>query len=280
MEPFNDRPFVKIDVKKLIRSQENKIIRNIPNFLIYILRKIIHEKEINQAIELDKNFYGIDFIKRNINFLNIKIDTHGTENLPENGRFIFVCNHSLGGIDFYAAILSVYEIFPNIRVIANELLNGVYNIKDLFLPVNVFKKNGLEIKEAINLVLASEDKQLMTFPAGEVSRRHQGKIEDRDWNKSFIRNSIEYQRDVIPILIDSENSNFFYRVTGFRELLGLKIPLELILLPHELLKKRNKTIRVVIGKPISFNRFDNSKSEFDWAQTVKNEVYKLKQKYQ
>ncbi len=278
MKQQNNIHAVKIDLNKVIRSQKNWFIRHIPNFVIYFLRKLIHENEINEAIEKDKNSYGIDFIKGNLEYLNITIDTLGTENLPETGRFIFVGNHSLGGIDVYAALVSVYEKFPKIKIIANEILMSVHNLKDMLLPVNVFNKNGQEVKENINKVLASNDLHLMTFPAAEVSRKYKGVVQDRKWNKSFIRSAVNYQRDIIPILIDAENSKSFYRFARFRKLLQIKFPVELILLSNELFKKRNSTIRVIIGKPISYLRFTNKHTDSEWAQIVKDEVYKLNEK--
>ncbi len=60
-----------------------------------------------------------------------------------------------------------------------------------------------------------------------------------------------------------------------RQLFHIKIDLELVLLPREMFKKRNKTIRVVIGKPISYHMFDESLSHWDWAQKVRSQVYEL-----
>ncbi|HCN04283.1 MAG TPA: glycerol acyltransferase, partial [Bacteroidetes bacterium] len=61
-----------------------------------------------------------------------------------------------------------------------------------------------------------------------------------------------------------------------RKTLRISLNLELALLPHEIFNKQNKTIRVKIGKPIPWQTFDHSKSHYDWAQYVKQEVYKLR----
>jgi hypothetical protein len=60
-----------------------------------------------------------------------------------------------------------------------------------------------------------------------------------------------------------------------REKLGIKLNLELLLLPDELFRQRNKTIRVVIGKPISYQTFNNTQELYDWAQDIKEKVYDL-----
>jgi hypothetical protein len=52
--------------------------------------------------------------------------------------------------------------------------------------------------------------------------------------------------------------------------------LELMLLPREFFKKRNATIRIHIGKPISYTRFAAPHSHEEWAQIVRAELYTLK----
>ena len=58
--------------------------------------------------------------------------------------------------------------------------------------------------------------------------------------------------------------------------MGIKVNIELILLPGEMFKKRNKTIKVKIGIPIPYQKFDKTFSHFEWAQKVRKHVYDLK----
>jgi hypothetical protein len=53
--------------------------------------------------------------------------------------------------------------------------------------------------------------------------------------------------------------------------------IELFLLPQELIKQKNKTVKLIFGKPISHTTFDESKSHLQWASEVKNIVYSLYQ---
>ena len=114
------------------------------------------------------------------------------------------------------------------------------------------------------------------FPAGLVSRIKGRNIEDRDWQKAFINKSIEYQRDIVPFFFYGGNSSLFYLIYIVRKALGIKATIELVLLPYEIFNKKNKIIKVKIGKPISYQTFDKSKNHFEWAQYVKEQVYNLK----
>ncbi len=263
-----------IDLDKIICNSKSKILKSMPRFVVNYLKKLIHQEEVNEQIITHQDKFGLDFVMATLSYLNITTETFGIDKLSENGRFIFVCNHPLGGVDFYAALIAAREKFPQVKVIANEILMNLKNLQELFLPVNAFGRSPQRYYDMINSAMAS-DIQLMTFPAGEVSRRRKGVIKDGPWHRSFIRNALEYKRDVVPVYIHAKNSNRFYILGRLREKLGIKLNFELILLPDELFKQRNKTIRVVVGKPISYETFTNTKEPNDWAQNVKEIVYSL-----
>lgn len=58
--------------------------------------------------------------------------------------------------------------------------------------------------------------------------------------------------------------------------MGIKVNLELVLLFHEIFSKKNKTIKVKIGSPISHQTFDETKARFEWVQFLQKQVYNLK----
>ncbi len=277
MNNASDKTF-RVDIEKVIRSQNNRFIKKMPNFAVRYIKKIIREDELNKITEYAGETEGIDFIKKSMEYLNVKSIYHDKQNIPPEGRYIFACNHPLGGIDFFAAILSISDNYDKIKAIANELLMHVKPLREIFLPVNVFGKNSEKAKEAIIKAMASEDIQMMTFPSGEVARKHNGKLDDGKWHRSFIRHAVEFERDVIPVFIDAQNSEKFYRIANIRRTLRLKTDIELFLLPQELVKQKNKVINVTFGKPISYTAFDKSKTPLEWAQEVKKTVYNLKNK--
>ncbi len=263
-----------IDLDKIIGNSKSKLLKSMPRFVISYLKKLIHQDEVNQQIIDHQDKFGLDFIFANLKYLNVSVRISGIQRIPQDRRYIFACNHPLGGVDFYAALIAARKKFRDVKVIANDILMNMENLKGLFLPVNVFGRSPQSYYDMIKEALASEV-QVMTFPAGEVSRRRKGVIKDGPWHRSFIRNAIEYKRDVVPVYIHAKNSNRFYILGRLREMLGIKLNLELFLLPDELFRQKNKTIRVVIGNPVPYTTFDNSKEPLDWAQEMKEKVYKL-----
>lgn len=268
-----------IDVKKIIRSQKNFIVRNLPNFIIKKIAKSFHVDEMNLIIRNNRDKFGFDFVKGCIDHINVKVDAINEDLIPKKGRYIFAANHPLGAVDFGAVIGKIHERFQNIKIIANDLFLHVENTKEIFLPVSTFKSSDQEKKDAIENHLSEDDTQLFIFPAGKVARKVKGKFDDGKWHRSFIRNAIEHQRDIIPVFIGGSNSKRFYRFANLRKRLHIKANLELFLLPGEVFKQRNAVIPIIFGKPVPYSVFNDSKSHLEWAAEVKKMVYNLEKQY-
>ena len=110
---------------------------------------------------------------------------------------------------------------------------------------NINKTNALEINEAF-----SSNINVILHPAGSVSKRNPISISDLEWNKFFIRKSIQFKRNIIPIHIKASNSNLFYNIATLRKLFFIQSNLEMFLLPREMFNKKGKTICITFGKPI------------------------------
>jgi hypothetical protein len=57
-------------------------------------------------------------------------------------------------------------------------------------------------------------------PAGLVSRMKGSRIEDKDWQESFIAKAIVHQRNVVPIFFYGSNSRLFLRHLHWSENIG------------------------------------------------------------
>ena len=263
-----------IDIEKAIRNGNSRFLKSLPGFVIKLIIKIVGQDELNEAIYNNREKTGVPFINSILRDWNVKVEVLGAENIPPSGRFIFASNHPVGGMDALAVFNMIYRFFPDIVSPANELLNIIPNLKPLVLGVNVFGKNTKETALKLNELFES-DAQIMILPAGEVSRRKKGIISDIVWQKSFITKAIQYKRDIIPVFISGRNSNLFYIAANLRKLLGIKMYVETLLLPREMLKQRNSTVHINIGKLISWQTFTDEMTHSEWAQKVKEIVYSI-----
>ena len=263
-----------IDIRKAIRSSRSKFVRMMPGIAITLIEKLIRQDYMNAAIYRNRQKKGVPFVNDILSDWNVKINIKGKENVPSAGRFVFVANHPVGGMDALAFLSTIDRFFPDVISPSNDLFNYIPNLHPVILGVNVFGTNTKETVTRLNELFES-DSQIMIFPAGVVSRRVKGIISDPEWQKTFVTKAVQFKRDIIPVHISGRNSNLFYSVDRLRKFLGIKLSVEIILLPREMHKQRNSTITLSIGKPIAWNSLSAEKSQNEWAQWIKACVYEL-----
>ena len=266
-----------IDIDKVLREKAPGKAKYIPRFVVSYLKRIVHQDELNAFLRGAQDKVGVDFLKASLDFLDAKLVVRGEENLPADGRLCtFVSNHPLGGQDGLALGYVLGTRYDGkIKYLVNDLLMNLHGLAPLCIPIN---KTGRQAKDFPRVVEAgfASDNQLLMFPAGLCSRRQKGGIiRDLEWKKAFIVKSVQHRRDVVPIHFDGRNSNFFYNLANVCKALGIKFNIAMLYLADEMLKNRHKTFTITIGKPIPWQTFDKSQTPQQWAQYVKDIVYKL-----
>lgn len=266
---------LQIDIDRILRERAPKYYKYIPGFIASYLKKIVHQEELNVFLRESKDQVGVDFLKASLDFLDAKIVVKGEENLPREGLYTFVSNHPLGGQDGVALGYVLGSFYKGkVKYMVNDLLMNLRGLAPLCIPINKTGKQAKDFPRLIRAGFASDD-QLIMFPAGLCSRRRNGVIQDIEWKKTFVVKSVEAHRDVVPIHFDGRNSDFFYNLANLCKMLGLKVNIAMLYLADEMFKNRHKTFTVTIGKPISWQTFDKSKTPAQWAAYVRDIVYKL-----
>ncbi len=268
-----------IDIDNILATKlPNK---RIPKFAVNYLKRIVHQDEINQHFINAFGKRGLDFTEFTLDtLLQVDCKLKNEENLPsaEDGkRYIFASNHPLGGIDGMIILLLLGRHYKNSRVRAfvNDLLMYLEPMQELFIPVD--KSSNRQNREYAKLVeeCYESDTHLVTFPAGACSRLMKGEVRDFEWRKNFIAKAIKYKRDIVPIYFEGANSKFYYRLSKWRTLLGIKTNIEMLYLADEMFRQKGKTVALKIGKPIPWQTFDKTKTLNQWAAEVRETVYKM-----
>ncbi|MES2589978.1 MAG: 1-acyl-sn-glycerol-3-phosphate acyltransferase [Bacteroidota bacterium] len=263
-----------IDIRKIIGNRNPKLLKWLPGFIIRYLERILHQEEINDFIIKHGHEKNHEICTSFINYLNIKVEIEGLENIPQTGGATFAMNHPLGGIDAIA-LLSSFESHRNdMKFIVNDLLLHIEPLKGLFVGVNKHGKSKEGTHQKIDDLFASGD-IVCIFPAGMVSRKIKGKVRDLPWKKTFVTLSKKNNIPIIPIHISGKLSNFFYNLAKIRTFLGIKVNFEMLYLANEMFKQRNTTMKFTIGKPIMPSELNDSKNYNEWANFVREELYKL-----
>ena len=267
-----------IDIESVIASKNKKLLKRIPEFLISYLKRIVHQDEINEFLIRNQNCTPLEFIDKGLELFEVKIKTKGLNNLPKDPRVIVVANHPLGGLDGVGLTKIISEhLDKEAKITANDLLMNLVPVRPKFIGVN---KHGGNVKSYVADMHKSfaSDHPIIFFPAGLISRRTKGEIKDLEWKRTFIKKAIEYERDILPVHINGRVSNFFYRLANLRKFLGIRHNIEMLYLPNELFKQRQQELIITFGEPISWKTFTPDKSVEEWAQKVKETVYRLNKK--
>lgn len=268
---------LQLDVEKVLFSKNPSLRNKIPGFLISYLKKIVHQDDLNDFLKRHGHLYGSDFIEAGLNYFRITYRVFGSDNIPREGRHIFVSNHPLGGLDGLVFIYELSKYFEDIKFPVNDILMNITNLTGIFLPVN---KHGAQARESARLIenAYASQSQILYFPAGLCSRKKKGIICDLAWHKSFISKAVEHRRDVVPAFFSGRNSDFFYNLSNLRNFFGLKANIEMLYLPDEMFRQKGREIMLVFGERIPWQTFDHTRSPGEWAEWVKLKSYGLEKK--
>ena len=169
--------------------------------------------------------------------------------MPQDGPLIVVANHPHGIIDGLALLEAFANVRPDLRVVVNDLLEPVVPLSQQFLTVSQETdhrsalNNGRKILRALEAGCA-----LLFFPAGSVSHFHLSKlrVQDKEWNPSFVRLISRSTAPVLPVHIQGRNS-FMYHL-----LYNSWIRLSLVWLIRELFRQSGRTVEFTVGRPVPF----------------------------
>ncbi len=206
--------------------------------------------------------------------LDIEVADEDVERIPKEGGLVFVANHPYGAIDGLALVHVLCRVRPDLKVMANFLLQQLEPLRDRFIGVNPFEQFGsLSSFQGMRHALAhvKEGNALAVFPAGEVSswRTEIKGVVDPRWKTPAIKLLQHAEVPVVPIWFDGANSLVF-------QMLGMIHPnLRTLALPTEMLRMRGRTVRMRIGKPIAPKDLGAFSSADQLARYLRAKTYSL-----
>jgi putative hemolysin len=243
-----------------------------------VLMMLTRLNKVNKIYSNHSHKEGDDFINSFLEELEVKyeVSDEDLQRIPESGPFITVANHPFGGIDglillnIFARFRRDYKIFPN------YLLQKIEPVSEYLLEINPFSWNSKDknANAAIEKKYVSYLKEggcMGVFPAGEVSTFYNNSkgITDKKWNYAAIKFIKNAKVPVVPVYFKGVNSMVFH-------LMGMLHPrLKMAKLPSELLKKRNKAIKVRIGHPISVKEQEEMKDISKYGRFLRAKTYAL-----
>lgn len=227
----------KIDVDAVLAAKAPRIARWVPGFVIRWLKRTIHQDEINYILDEYSALPPQQFIQACFKFWGVTYSVEGLEKLDPKGRYLFASNHPFGGMDGMMLADELVGYFGDARVIVNDLLMHVEPLRPLWIPVNKHGSQCGEYLRRFDEAFAS-DCPILTFPAGLCSRRRQGVVSDLPWRSNFVKRAAASGRRIVPVFVEGELSDFFYRLSNFRRKIGIRFNIEMLYLPTRCFRRR------------------------------------------
>ena len=219
----------------------------------------------------------IRFLEEGFKSLNIgiSISPRDLERIPAKGPVLVLANHPFGGVDGMALCYILLSARSDARIMANHYLGLMPALRPIFFLVDPFEGskavhgNLRALKEAIGHL--KDGGMIGMFPSGEVAhfRLSDMKVAEQSWDPKIARIIRMTGASVLPMFFMGGNSPVFH-------LSGLLHPrLRTLLLPRELLKKVNSTIRVKIGSPVNARTLQRFASDADMMEYLRLRTYLL-----
>lgn len=242
--------------------------------VVQILRRVACEERINRTLEGMASLAGFDFVERVLEHLRVSYSVAHTEreNIPSEGRVVIVANHPLGALDALALLHLVGSVRRDVRILANDVLMQLGQLKPLLLPLPVFGGGSAGgIGGARGAYRALEQEQaVLVFPAGEVSRLGAQGVRDRAWSSGFARLALKTGTPVVPVHIAAHNSAMFYGLSALAK------PLSALLLAREMFAASEARLSLRVGEMVTASALDPAGLGADaLARRMRRQVYRL-----
>ena len=255
-EPYSGKL---IDVERLFRERSPELYQKVPGWVFRLIRIIIKEKRLNHYLGDVSDRPG-NFLASNIlNHLEVRAEVRppagpilssDVQPLTKPGRrVIFMANHPTGGLDGLLLQHWLSGYYPDIRIIANDLLYIVPHLRPWLVPVDIYRpsrQSMARLRKAFD-----DDAPLLIYPAGSAARRIKGELVEAQWKKMPVKLAREHKRNIVLIHIDGYNSNLFNSVAWLRRTAGISMNLELLFLSRALINPACKCYGITIGPTVS-----------------------------
>jgi len=208
--------------------------------------------------------------------LDVDFDEEKIKKIPSEGPLMIVANHPFGVLDGLVICWLTSKIRSEFKVLTHSLLLRASETKDFLLPIDFSEsKNAiitnLDTRKKARKIL-DEGGTIVVFPGGTVSttKRFYNKTAlDPSWRNFTSRLIKRSKPTILPLHFIGQNSFLFQTASHLSETLRSS------LLFHEVKRRINTKVPVIIGDPISYSDIDANLSNTELSEYLRNTTYKI-----
>ena len=145
-----------IDTEQTLRHYFGDKVDTLPGrALVGLLRRLLHEDDINRFIQTHGHLHGFAFLERILEEFDFHFSAQPDPRhvIPAEGRLIIVANHPIGSLDGLTLLKLVHTVRPDVRIVANELLNRITPLRSLFIAVDNMRESHASHRQAYRTML-------------------------------------------------------------------------------------------------------------------------------
>jgi len=180
-----------------------------------------------------------------------KVSHDDLQNIPRQGPLLIVSNHPFGVVEGLVLARILFELRPDVKILANHLLARIPEMRPLLIELDPFGGKGSATRNMAGLRASlgwlKQGGALIAFPAGEVSSLALKKrmVADPPWQPGVAAIVRKAGVPVLPVFFRGRNSALFQAA-------GLVHPrLRTLLIPRENLGHCGQELELSIGTPIT-----------------------------
>ena len=223
--------------------------------LLKLVKTLVHEDDFNHFISTHQHLRGFAFLDKLLQYFecSYQVNSESYDHIPADGRLLVVANHPIGTLDGLALVKLIKSVRPDVRIVANQVLQHMEPLQSIFLPIDIM--SGKKIyKAAYQAMLDAleQEEAVIVFPAGEVSRMSPKGLRDGEWQTGFIKLAKKTRSPILPIHIKAHNSMMFYSASMLYK------PLGTMLLVNEMFNKKRQVLQFSVGAPVAHQALSHS----------------------
>ena len=208
--------------------------------------------------------------------LNVKFDIEKIKNVPKDGPLLIVANHPFGVLDGLIICWLTSKIRSEFKVLTHSMLLRAPETRDHLLPIDFSEskdamKTNLETRKTSRKIL-DDGGTIVVFPGGTVSttKKFYNKTAlDPEWRNFTSRLIKRSKPTILPLHFMGQNSFLFQTASHLSETLRSS------LLFHEVKRRVNTEVPVMIGDPIRYDQIDENLTNTELSKYLRDITYKI-----